>query len=276
MVCRRGTERGACTGNPFLDATLLVLATLVGLIHRAEMRAARARLRDRSHIVPSPYGDIEYAEGGCGTDVLIVHGAAGGWDQGALIAETVLDESRAHWIAPSRFGYLRSGCPAGVSVDDQAHAYALLLDHLGIGNVAVVAMSAGGPPALLFSVLHPQRVSSLTLLSCGVAPSTSDEQARAHRKGAILARLFRSDLAFWLPTRLFRKSLLRLMGVDAADVLTHSFDTLQWLDRMLAAMHPASLPHTSRSTAISRAARGATVRSRAPVPPPRRRTPRRA
>ncbi|HEX6158908.1 MAG TPA: alpha/beta hydrolase, partial [Thermoanaerobaculia bacterium] len=144
-------------------------------------------------------------------------------------------------IAPSRFGYLRSGCLAGASVDDQAHAYAFLLDHLGIGKVAVVAMSAGGASALLFSVLYPQRVSSLTLISCGVVPSSSDEQARAHRKGAVLARIFRSDPGFWLATRLFRKPLLRLLGVSGTDVLTHDYRDLQWVDRVLAAMHPASL-----------------------------------
>lgn len=229
------------TPTTLLLGTLLSVAAMVWLIYRGEMRAVRVRLRNRTSVLPSPYGDLEYAEGGSGADVLIVHGAAGGWDQGALIAEAVLDDTRFHWIAPSRFGYLRSGCLAGASVDDQAHAYAFLLDHLGIGKVAVVAMSAGGPSALLFSVLYPQRVSSLTLISCGIAPSSSDEQARADRRGAALARIFRSDPGFWLATRLFRKSLLRLMGVRAADVLTHSLRELQWIDRVLATMHPASL-----------------------------------
>lgn len=229
-----------------MPSTLLLLmflsiVAMVWLIFHGEMRAARARLRNRSTVLPSPYGDLEYAEGGAGADVLIVHGAAGGWDQGTLIAEAVLDGSRFHWIAPSRFGYLRSGCLAGASVDDQAHAYAFLLDHLGIRKVAVVAMSAGGPSALLLAALYPQRVSSVTLISCGVARFSSDEQARADRRGAALARIFRSDAGFWLATRLFRKSLLRLMGVHAADVLTQGFRELQWIDRVLAAMHPASL-----------------------------------
>ena len=229
------------TPTTLLLLTLLSIAAVVRLIYRGEMRAARARIRNRSSVVPSPYGDLEYAAGGAGADVLIVHGAAGGWDQGALIAEAVLDGSRFHWLAPSRFGYLRSGCLAGASIDDQAHAYAFLLDHLGIGKVAVVAMSAGGPSALLFSVLYPHRVSSLTLISCGVAPSSSDEQARAHRKGAALATIFRSDPGFWLATRLFRKPLLRLMGVHAADVLAQDSREREWIDRVLAAMHPASL-----------------------------------
>jgi DNA-directed RNA polymerase subunit N (RpoN/RPB10) len=37
-----------------------------------------------------------------------------------------------HWIASSRFGYLRSTFQEGATFDDQAHAYAYLLDQLGI------------------------------------------------------------------------------------------------------------------------------------------------
>lgn len=236
-----------------LISTLLSLMAVVFLIYRGEMRRARRRLLGRSSLLPSPYGDIEYAVAGHGTiDVLVVHGAAGGWDQGELIAAAVLDE-RFRWIAPSRFGYLRSGCPPEASADDQAHAFAFLLDHLHIDRVAVVAMSAGGPSALLFAVHYPQRVSSLTLLSCGVAPSSSEEQVAADRRGKALARICRSDLAFWLTTRLFRKSLRRLMGIAPADVLTHGVDELQWIDRVVAEMQPASL--RARGVALDHEAR---------------------
>ena len=236
-----------------LIATLLSLTTIVWLIYRHDMRAARKRLLGRSSLLPSPYGDIEYARAGHGTiDVLVVHGAAGGWDQGELIATAVLDE-RFRWIAPSRFGYLRSGCPPRASADDQAHAFAFLLDHLHVDRVGVVAMSAGGAPALLFALLYPQRVSSLTLLCCGVAASTSEEQGAADRKGTALARICRGDLRFWLATRLFRKPLLRLLGIDPADVLTYGFDELQWIDRLLAEMHPASL--RARGVALDHEAR---------------------
>ena len=113
--------------------------------------------------MPSPYGDIEYTEGGSGPAVLVIHGSGGGYDQGELLAQAVLGE-QFHWIAPSRFGYLRSTFREGATFDDQAHAYAYLLDRLGIRKVAVVALSHGGPSALLFAVLHPERVSSLTLI----------------------------------------------------------------------------------------------------------------
>jgi 2-hydroxy-6-oxonona-2,4-dienedioate hydrolase len=246
-------ETIAMAPSTLLLLTLLFLAVVVSLIYRQDMHAARQRLLGRSSLLPSPYGDIEYAVAGHGTvEVLVVHGAAGGWDQGELIAAAVLDE-RFRWIAPSRFGYLRSGCPPGASADDQAHAFAFLLDHLHVDRVAVVAMSAGGASALLFALLYPQRVSSLTLLSCGVTASSTEEQEAADRQGKALARICRTDLGFWLTTRLFRKSLLRLMGIDAADVLTHGFDELPWIDRVLAEMHPASL--RSRGVALDHEAR---------------------
>jgi pimeloyl-ACP methyl ester carboxylesterase len=85
----------------------------------------------------------------------------------------VLDDT-FHWIAPSRFGYLRSTFHAGAGHEEQARVYAWLLDHLGIARVAVIGLSAGGPSALFFAALYPDRVSSLTLLSAGVTPVATD------------------------------------------------------------------------------------------------------
>jgi pimeloyl-ACP methyl ester carboxylesterase len=134
------------------------------------MRRAYERIEGRSRLISSPYGDIEYLEGGSGPAVLVVHWSGGGYDQGELIVRAVLGDG-VHWIAPSRFGYLRSTFHDGATFDDQAHAYAHLLDRLHIQRAAVVALSHGGPSALLFAVLHPERVTSLTLISAGVASS---------------------------------------------------------------------------------------------------------
>ena len=217
------------TPSALLLLTMAAMSVIVWLVYHRAMRAARARLANRSSVIDSPYGDIEYAQGGAGPNVLIIHGAAGGWDQGALIGQAIFN-SRLHWIAPSRFGYLRSGRPEDASVEAQAHAYAFLLDHLGIGRVAVVAVSAGGPSALAFSILHPERVASLSLISCGV---------RAPMRAT--SRLFESDFLFWLTTRLFRQSLLRALGVDAAGAYARSLADVEWIDNAVAAMHPASL-----------------------------------
>lgn len=213
---------------------------MLWLDFRSSMAAARERVRGKSVVVPSSYGDIEYSEGGAGPPVLVIHGSGGGFDQGELIAEGVLDE-RFHWIAPSRFGYLRSTFHKGATFDDQAHAYAALLDRLGIERVAVVALSHGGPSALLFAVLHPERVASLTLISCGVAPATTDEQAQADTKGNTLVSVYKEDYRYWLITRLFRKQFLQLIGVGDTVIANLSAGQRVLIDRVVDEMNPVSL-----------------------------------
>src|SRR5690606_28632740 len=85
----------------------------------------------------------------------------------------------------------------GATFDEQAHAYVHLLDHLGLQRVAVVALSHGGPPALLFAALYPERVSSLTLISAGVASTEAANQAAASERGDALTTIFSSDWLYW-------------------------------------------------------------------------------
>jgi pimeloyl-ACP methyl ester carboxylesterase len=195
--------------------TLLALLAWAVTAYLRDMHAAYARIGAKGTVIASPYGDIEYTQGGAGPPVLVIHGSGGGYDQGELMVRAVLGE-QFHWIAPSRFGYLRSTFHAGASFDDQAHAYAHLLDRLGIDKVAVVALSHGGPSALLFAALHPRRVSSLTLISAGVASSSDPKQAQANQKGDMLTLIFRHDALYWIVSKLLRKQLLALMGANEA------------------------------------------------------------
>jgi len=213
---------------------------LVGAAYLSDMRAARERITGRSAVVPTPYGDVEYVLGGEGPDVLVIHGAGGGFDQGELMVEAVL-EDRFRWIAPSRFGYLRSTFREGATHDDQAHAYAHLLDHLGVQRVAVVGLSAGGPSALLFALLYPERVSSLTLLSCGVAPVATENQTEADKKGNALIGIFKRDFTYWLLAKLFQKTLMTLMGATEAVIGGLSPEQREWCERFIDYMNPASL-----------------------------------
>lgn len=194
---------------------MLLVALLIGggAIHIIDMRRAYERIASGSQLMSSPLGDIEFAQGGAGPPVLVVHGSGGGFDQGELLARAVLGE-RFRWIAPSRFGYLRSTFQSGATFDDQAQAYAHLLDQLGIDRVAVVALSHGGPSALLFAALHPERVASLTLLSCGVASSSDPGQAKANQQGDMLTTVFKHDLLYWSFSTGFKKPLMRLMGAS--------------------------------------------------------------
>lgn len=171
--------------------------------------------------------------------VLVSHGSGGGYDQGELIAQSFLDD-RFHWITPSRFGYLRSTFNESATFDDQAHAYAVLLDHLDVEKTAVVAVSHGGPSALLFAVLYPERVSSLTLISTGVVTIPTGNQ-QANRQGDMLATVFRYDWLYWGLTRLFKKRFMELMGATQAVVAELTPGQQELADRIIEEMNPVSL-----------------------------------
>ena len=194
-----------------LGLAAAIAAALIVFVR--DMSRARERVSQRSAIVPSPFGDIEYTERGSGAPVLVIHGSGGGFDQGELIANAVVGE-QFRVITPSRFGYLRSTFNAGATFDEQAHAYAHLLDQLGIESVAVVTMSHGGPSALLFAALHPDRVSSLTLLSTGVASSSGADQAEANKKGNMLTAVYRYNMLYWGLTKAFRTQFMTLLGAN--------------------------------------------------------------
>ena len=70
----------------------------------------------------------------------------GGFDLGLGAADAYLGDGFGV-IAPSRFGYLGSSLQAGATPADQADAYAVLLDALGVERTAVVGFSAGGRSA---------------------------------------------------------------------------------------------------------------------------------
>ncbi len=218
---------------------LIAAVILASAAYFWDMSRAYDRVRGKSTVIPSPYGDIEYTEGGSGPPVLVIHGSGGGYDQGELLVQAVLG-NHFHWITPSRFGYLRSTFHEGATFDDQAHAYAYLLDQLGIQKVAVVTISHGGPSALLFAVLYPERVSSLTLISAGVAASNVQDQAQANQKGAMLMTIFKYDPLYWGITRLFKKQLMELMGANDTVIAGLTPEQMELVDRIIDEMNPVS------------------------------------
>ena len=215
-------------------------------VYFCDMDRCYKRIQSKGTVIPSPYGDIEYTAGGSGPEVLVIHGAGGGYDQGELIVQSVLGD-QFHWITPSRFGYLRSTFHGGATWDDQAHAYAYLLDKLGLKKVAVVALSQGGPSALLFAVLYPERVSSLTLISCGVASSTATNQEQANKKGDMLKTIFQSDLLYWTSTKLFKKQFMELMGAPDTVVASLTPQQRKLAEQIIDFMNPV-LPRASGVT----------------------------
>lgn len=222
-----------------LSLALLALLLVGALAYFQQIGRAYERISGKSQVLATADGAIEYSQGGAGPSVLVVHGSGGGYDQGELIAQAVLGDA-FRWIAPSRFGYLRSTLPDGATFDDQARAYAKLLDHLGVERVAVVALSHGGPSALLFAALYPERVSALVLLSCGVAASSDAYQAQADSKGATLTTIFRHDPLYWSVSTLFRQPLMKLMGANAEVVAGLSESQRRLVDRVIDEMNPVA------------------------------------
>lgn len=215
------------------------LIVVAAVVYVRQIDAAYARVTGKATVIPSPDGDIEFTQGGSGPAVLVIHGSGGGYDQGELIAQAVLG-SGFHWIAPSRFGYLRSTVRNDATFDDQAHAYAHLLDQLGIDKVAVIALSHGGPSALLFAVLYPHRVDSLILISCGVASSSGARQAQANQQGDALMTIFRYDPLYWGVSTLLRRQLMELMGANTSVIAGLSREQRKLVDRVIDDMNPVA------------------------------------
>jgi 2-hydroxy-6-oxonona-2,4-dienedioate hydrolase len=218
---------------------LLMIGVVIAIWFTLDTSRAYARITGHSTVLPSPLRDIEFKREGAGIPVLVVHGSGGGYDQGALIATAILGEE-FDWIAPSRFGYLRSTYREGATFADQAEAYTHLLDSLGLHKVAVLAMSHGGPSALLFAALYPERVSSLTLLSCGVASSSDASQVKANQKGDVLTTIFKFDILYWVVCKLMRKQLLRLMGASDGVIAALTTEQRTLVNQVIDYMAPVS------------------------------------
>jgi pimeloyl-ACP methyl ester carboxylesterase len=202
--------------TPFVILAVLVVATGgVYAVFARDLRAARARLAGRSKTVETSFGTLEYAVVGEGAPVLIVHGAEGGFDQG-IDMTGALARRGYRLIAPSRFGYLRSTLPGNPTTAMQADAYAQLLDRLGIGEVAVVGISAGAWSSLQFAIRHPERCRALVLLG----PADCLPEGMSIHGGSAVRAMINSDFVGWAVLKLMTimpGAMTRMMlGTDGA------------------------------------------------------------
>lgn len=143
----------------------LVLAILVSIVlYQRWLNGHERELRNDSMIVQTARGPVEYAEIGKGPAVLVSHGTPGGYDGPlAVLRLTHAADQGFRYIIPSRPGYLRTPMDVGRTPQEQADAFAALLDAMDIHEVAVIAHSGGGPAALQFALRHPERCSALVL-----------------------------------------------------------------------------------------------------------------
>jgi pimeloyl-ACP methyl ester carboxylesterase len=120
-------------------------------------------LQSSSEILETESGYVEVAQLGKGPSVLISHGGGGGYDMGTWLSRLIGEGY--YYIAPSRFGYLRSPLPENPTPERQADRFAHLLDALSINSVFILGLSSGGPSALQFAQRHLDRCKGLVLLS---------------------------------------------------------------------------------------------------------------
>lgn len=131
--------------------------------YQQETQAQATQLIAGSRLIDTAYGSVELGRAGAGPAVILSHGSLGGYDQGLWLAELL--GQGFHYLAPSRFGYLRTPVPSDPSFEAQAGQYAALLDALQVERAAVIGLSAGGPAALQFALRYPERCTGLVMLS---------------------------------------------------------------------------------------------------------------
>jgi len=126
-----------------------------------------AHLWNEVRVVRTARGPIEVAIAGSGPCVLVIHGTPGSWRQCFSLAEDFSDHYTV--VAPSRPGYGTTPVATGRTYDQQADAYAALLDALGIDRVAIVGASGGAPSSIAFAERFPARTAALALI-CAMDP----------------------------------------------------------------------------------------------------------
>jgi len=153
------------------------------------------------------FGTVEYAERGAGLPILNSHGVLGCHADGVDGWWTNMLGEGYRVIAPARFGYFGS-TPPNATPADQADAYALLLDHLGIGRAAVIGYSAGSASVLELALRHPDRVVGLILANCRLGGPTPKQLLRP-----VFDAVYGSQRLFWLYRRLLPATYARMLGV---------------------------------------------------------------
>jgi pimeloyl-ACP methyl ester carboxylesterase len=224
-----------------LVAEIAAALLVTGLAARAA-RVQRVRLEAERLVFETRHGPIAYTSWGEGPVVLVVHGAGGGYDQGRLIAETLLGDG-FRVIAPSRFGYLGSALPptpTDASTAAQADAFADLLDELGVARAVVVGFSGGVPPALQLAARHPDRVAALAALSSAPFTPYAPDELERPVPDWLYPALFGSDAIYWTLSKVIPGRLAAAFDARPELRAGLSAEEEQFVDRLVEGFLPAS------------------------------------
>ncbi len=206
--------------------------------YKEESLSAKNRLLAASQLYHTSAGAIEAALTGHGSAVLISHGSAGGYDMGIWLAHLIGGQFR--YVAPSRFGYLRSPLPPTPTPETQADAFAALFDTLDIDSAIIIGLSAGGASALQFALRHAGRCRGLIMIS---AVSRSVPPLPAILR-AIYPLMLKSDFIPWLFYTTAPDAVFQANGVSRALLAQIKPDGEKM--RLLDALYRTTFPSTLR------------------------------
>jgi 2-hydroxy-6-oxonona-2,4-dienedioate hydrolase len=217
----RGSPKRS-TGCAILLAVAAIGIAAIWLAFRSDLQAAERRVTGKSHVIQTRHGIMEYAEQGRGPPLLMIHGTAGGFDQGLSFSQSIMGNG-IRVIAPSRFGYLRSGWPADPSSERQADAFVDLLDRLRVKKVAVAGGSAGALSAVQFALRYPERTTALILIVPAANVEGHDPNEMSPAQEWLVRRLLTSDFLYWVARTTMPKRLVGfLLATDPALLSTAS------------------------------------------------------
>lgn len=217
-------------------ATLLGAGLVAWGVHRLldrfhqETEETIEVLRTRSQVYQTQKGPVEASISGEGPPVLVVHGAAGGFDQGEVHSE---EFHGVQYISVSRPGYLRTPLETGETPAEQADALAALLDTLGIEKVGFIGTSTGGLVGIYFALRYPDRCSALVLVSAVNAPLPS-HLSHYGRFSPLLA-------ADFLPWTLLNAEMLLLIRPTLRKQVATNPEKKETLQQLVQTAYPTSL-----------------------------------
>lgn len=227
-----------------------------------DLTRAQEWVNGRSFIAPTRFGPVEYAVAGEGPPLLMIHGSGGGFDQGLAFARRLVDAGH-QVIAPSRFGYLRSAFPDDPSSENQADAFADLLDALGIERLPVLGGSAGALSAIAFALRHPDHCRALVpIVPAAYAPDRPIHAPPSPFARAIFEHALRSDFLFWLGLVTAKRELIKtVLATDPALVDAASIAEQARVNEVLWSI----LPVSARANGLLNDSRLATNPARMPI-----------
>jgi pimeloyl-ACP methyl ester carboxylesterase len=140
-----------------IAGVLILLSLIICVLYLVDKNNRLAELESNSQLAETSAGTIEYKiRGDNGPVILLLHGTPGGCD-----FDFPMEGYRV--LTPSRPGYLRTPLQVGKTPAEQAKAFSALLDTLGIKRVIVFGGSGGGPSAISFAALFPEKTIALVL-----------------------------------------------------------------------------------------------------------------